>query len=155
MRRGEGEGKEAKPPNPHFEERAGGARGDPRDVPSWFLQVSVCPQGAVADLQQQGWVGPGLGLLQAEGTDSGTGLGHIHTALMGLPVRFVFPPGVAVPREGAMGPRCPVQQGEQWRKGFQSGKETLSPPEFLLMLIGVTLRHEFPTTCQQNTTNHW
>jgi len=39
----------------------------------------------VADLPQQGWVGPGLGRLQAERTGSGAGLGHLTLCLWGSP----------------------------------------------------------------------
>lgn len=109
-----GEGRAAEPPcQPHSKELAGGSCSDPRDVPSWFLQMSLYSQGVVAELQQHGWGAPGLGQLQAEVTGLGTGLGHLHVALMGLPMGFSFPPAVAVPWEGAVGPWCAARQGEE------------------------------------------
>lgn len=80
-----------------------------------FADTRVFP-GSGDRLSARGLGAPGLGRPQA----GRTGSGHLHTVLLGLPVGFI-------PRVGALGPWCPVQQGEKWWKNLPSGKRDTFP----------------------------
>lgn len=136
-------------------QRGEGGRAPLRGTSWWWLEgPKGCPLLVFADTRVSPWSGDrpsarGLGDQGWDGSRQGEQAWDTFT------LRFRGSPwGSSLGRErwdpGALSSR--VSGGA---KICKVEKQTLSPAEFLLMLIGVTLCHESPMTSQQNVTNRW